>query len=183
MADLTPEEREKIYLEEKARFEARKELEQQEGKQQQKSQKKKSGEGFLKLFLLVVILFTFRGIYNAVTPLQNSRPSKSTQIISPELKANLVGQVQSLIDIDPMALSVEFVSEKILNITVSDDWYTLPNHLKERYAKSLSDRFANIRIKVGIAQNTSVDYPTIYIEDLNGKEVAKSSTFGVKIHV
>jgi len=75
MAELTNEEREKIYLEEKARYEARKELEAAEEKERIKIKKEKERQGDIKkfkkeldfskipFFFLIPFLFVLFGTY------------------------------------------------------------------------------------------------------------------------
>lgn len=67
-----------------------------------------------------------------------------------------------------------------LKVVMNDKWFLLPEIEKERYVKQISEIYANLRIKFGVA-NKAENFPKVIFEDAYGIELAKYDTWGLKI--
>jgi hypothetical protein len=71
-----------------------------------------------------------------------------------------------------------------LNVTVSDDWYLLPDYQKERFLDTVGGTYAVIAAQHGLRGDKpdEANYPQTSFYDSYGKEVGYKSTWETKVY-
>jgi hypothetical protein len=169
MAELTPEERQKIYEEEKARLEARKHIEEQE--ESEKERKKTLG----CLGVIGIIVFIFVIFYVANRNHSSVSHSEGSLSYKKESVAPPTGEEEKMIRDMIEAKLIDKINPELNAVYVDPViWAGIKYDRKEAMCRFLA-------IYCGKKKGTGLNWVEIY-DSYSGKKLAKYDSWGFKVY-